>query len=338
MALAEALERGEADLSRFVQRGAEAAPIRPARLPGAEPPRAPAPLPLRPARPRRRARRGWPATRRPPAAASTSAATAPSRRSTAAASWRCRLETVLADVAAQVEARGRAPHLRRSRLPQRPHPRPAGGAGRWRRGSPASPSTSPPRSSTWSGAPARSRSWPPAAPSSSPRRSSRSPTGVLERLDKGHTRAEALRAFELCRRGRHRPAPLAPPLHPLGHPRRRARAARAPSRPAGCSSTSTRCSSPSGCSSPRARCWRATLGIAFLGLDRAALTWRWRHPDPRMDALQPAHRRRRRGGGAARGEAPLETIARGCGTWRWRPPACPPARRPPPPASGACRA
>lgn len=26
--------------------------------------------------------------------------------------------------------------------------------------------------------------------------------------------------------------------------------------------------------------------VAFEGLDEAALTWRWRHPDPRMDALQ----------------------------------------------------
>ncbi|MFY3745902.1 CUAEP/CCAEP-tail radical SAM (seleno)protein [Anaeromyxobacter sp. Red801] len=50
-------------------------------------------------------------------------------------------------------------------------------------------------------------------------------------------------------------------------------------------------------------------GIAFEGLDAAALTWRWRHPDPRMDALQPRIAAEVEAG-AARDAPPLETIAR----------------------------
>jgi radical SAM superfamily enzyme YgiQ (UPF0313 family) len=49
--------------------------------------------------------------------------------------------------------------------------------------------------------------------------------------------------------------------------------------------------------------------IAFEGLDPAALTWRWRHPDPRMDLLQPRVAAAVEDG-AARAEEPLATISR----------------------------
>jgi radical SAM superfamily enzyme YgiQ (UPF0313 family) len=49
--------------------------------------------------------------------------------------------------------------------------------------------------------------------------------------------------------------------------------------------------------------------IAFEGLDAAGLTWRWRHPDPRMDALQ-ARIAAEVEAAAARREEPLATIAR----------------------------
>ncbi len=50
-------------------------------------------------------------------------------------------------------------------------------------------------------------------------------------------------------------------------------------------------------------------GILFEGLDPAALSWRWRHPDPRMDALQ-ARVAAEVEAAAARSEEPLATIAR----------------------------
>ena len=49
-------------------------------------------------------------------------------------------------------------------------------------------------------------------------------------------------------------------------------------------------------------------GLPLEGLDEGALTWRWRHPDPRMDALQ-ARVASVVAAGAARGEAPEATIA-----------------------------
>ena len=48
--------------------------------------------------------------------------------------------------------------------------------------------------------------------------------------------------------------------------------------------------------------------LPLEGLDAAALTWRWRHPDPRMDALQ-ADVARLVEDAAARGEEPGRTIA-----------------------------
>jgi hypothetical protein len=49
--------------------------------------------------------------------------------------------------------------------------------------------------------------------------------------------------------------------------------------------------------------------IPFEGLDAAALTWRWRHSDPRMDALQGQVAAEVEAGATA-GEPPLATIAR----------------------------
>ncbi|HET8540169.1 MAG TPA: CUAEP/CCAEP-tail radical SAM protein [Anaeromyxobacter sp.] len=49
--------------------------------------------------------------------------------------------------------------------------------------------------------------------------------------------------------------------------------------------------------------------VAWAGLDEAALTWRWTHPDPRMDGLQ-ARIAAEVEAAAARGEEQLATIAR----------------------------
>jgi len=49
--------------------------------------------------------------------------------------------------------------------------------------------------------------------------------------------------------------------------------------------------------------------VAWGGLDEEALTWRWSHPDPRMDALQ-ARIAAEVEAAAGRGEEPLETFAR----------------------------
>ena len=49
--------------------------------------------------------------------------------------------------------------------------------------------------------------------------------------------------------------------------------------------------------------------VAWGGLDAAALSWRWTHRDPRMDALQ-ARIAAEAEAAAARGEEPLATIAR----------------------------
>ncbi|BDG01677.1 CUAEP/CCAEP-tail radical SAM (seleno)protein [Anaeromyxobacter oryzae] len=131
---------------------------------------------------------------------------------------------------------------------------------------------------------------------------------VLEKLAKGHTRADALRAFDVCAAAG---LPLRPSLLPftpwstlqdlvdlvdvlearglLGH--------------VDPVQLSIRLLVPPG------SLLEHDPDIAFEGLDRAALTWRWRHPDPRMDALQPRIAAEVEAG-AARGEPPLETIAR----------------------------
>ncbi|HSN92128.1 MAG TPA: CUAEP/CCAEP-tail radical SAM protein [Anaeromyxobacteraceae bacterium] len=131
---------------------------------------------------------------------------------------------------------------------------------------------------------------------------------VLERLAKGHTRAAALAAFEVCARAGITLRPSLVPFTPW--------------------STlddlldlldtfeeggwlpqldpvqlSIRLLVPPG------SLLEGHPEIAFEGLDREALAWRWRHPDPRMDAL---HQRVAAvvEDGAARGEDRLATVAR----------------------------
>ncbi len=131
---------------------------------------------------------------------------------------------------------------------------------------------------------------------------------VLARLDKGHTRAEALRAFELCREAGLALRPSLLPFTPwstldelldllatFGE-----RGLLAQLDPV---QLSIRLLIPPG------SLLEGAEDIAFEGLDRAGLTWRWRHPDPRMDALQPRIAAAAEDG-AARREEPLQTIGR----------------------------
>jgi radical SAM superfamily enzyme YgiQ (UPF0313 family) len=131
---------------------------------------------------------------------------------------------------------------------------------------------------------------------------------VLAALDKGHTRADALRAFELCREAG---LPLRPSLVPFTpwstledyldlldvFEARGVLPALDPVQ------LSIRLLVPPG--SPLV----GDPTIAFEGLDPAALTWRWRHADPRLDRLQARVAAEVEAATAAR-EQPLATIAR----------------------------
>jgi radical SAM superfamily enzyme YgiQ (UPF0313 family) len=131
---------------------------------------------------------------------------------------------------------------------------------------------------------------------------------VLEKLDKGHRREDALRAFRLCAAAG---VPLRPTLMPFT--------------PWGTLAElvdlldvleaegwlpnldpvqlSIRLLVPPG--SPL----QGDPDTDFEGLDEGALTWRWRHPDPRMDPLQRRIAAEVEAA-AGRGEEPLETVAR----------------------------
>ncbi len=131
---------------------------------------------------------------------------------------------------------------------------------------------------------------------------------VLAKLEKGHGRAEALAAFEVCAAAG---LPLRPSLVPFTpwatledylellevFERRGWLPQLDPVQ------LSIRLLVPPG------SLLEGDPDIAFEGLDREALTWRWRHPDPRMDALQ-ARVAAEVEAAAARREEPLETIAR----------------------------
>jgi radical SAM superfamily enzyme YgiQ (UPF0313 family) len=131
---------------------------------------------------------------------------------------------------------------------------------------------------------------------------------VLSKLAKGHTRADALRAFELCGDAR---LPLRPSLVPFTpwstladyldllevFEARGLLPALDPVQ------LSIRLLVPPG------SLLEGDTDVAFEGLDAAALSWRWRHPDPRMDALQ-ARVAAEVEAAAARTEEPLATIAR----------------------------
>ncbi len=131
---------------------------------------------------------------------------------------------------------------------------------------------------------------------------------VLARLAKGHTRADALAAFDLAAAAG---VPLRPSLLPF-------------------TPWATLHDYVELLDLLEARGWLQNLDpvqlsirllvppgsllerdptIRFEGLDAAALTWRWRHPDARMDALQ-ARVAAEVEAGAASGEPPLATVAR----------------------------
>jgi radical SAM superfamily enzyme YgiQ (UPF0313 family) len=131
---------------------------------------------------------------------------------------------------------------------------------------------------------------------------------VLARLAKGHTRADALRALELCAGAG---LPLRPSLVPftpwstLGDfldllevfEARGVLPALDPVQ------LSIRLLVPPG------SLLEGDPDIAFEGLDPEALSWRWTHPDPRMDALQ-ARVAAEVEAAVREGEEPLATIAR----------------------------
>jgi radical SAM superfamily enzyme YgiQ (UPF0313 family) len=131
---------------------------------------------------------------------------------------------------------------------------------------------------------------------------------VLAKLAKGHTREDALRAFELCADAG---LPLRPSLVPFTpwstleeyvellevFEARGLLPALDPVQ------LSIRLLVPPG------SLLEGDPEIAFEGLDPSALTWRWRHPDPRMDGLQ-ARIAAEVEAAAARAEDPLATLAR----------------------------
>ncbi len=131
---------------------------------------------------------------------------------------------------------------------------------------------------------------------------------VLSRLAKGHTRADALAAFELAAASG---VPLRPSLLPF-------------------TPWATLDDYLELLDLLEARGWMQNLdpvqlsirllvppgsllegepSIPFDGLDAAGLTWRWRHPDPRMDSLQ-ARVAAEVAAGSTSGEPPLATVAR----------------------------
>jgi radical SAM superfamily enzyme YgiQ (UPF0313 family) len=131
---------------------------------------------------------------------------------------------------------------------------------------------------------------------------------VLARLEKGHSRADALRALEVCAAAGVALRPTFVPFTPWGTLADlvelleilEARGLLPNVDPV---QLSIRLLVPPG------SLLEGDPTIPFEGLDPAALTWRWRHPDPRMDALQPRLAALIEDG-AARHEPPAETIAR----------------------------
>jgi radical SAM superfamily enzyme YgiQ (UPF0313 family) len=131
---------------------------------------------------------------------------------------------------------------------------------------------------------------------------------VLEKLEKGHTRADALAAFDLAAATGVALRPSLLPFTPWATLDEylelldvlEARGWLSHLDPV---QLSIRLLVPPG------SLLEGDPGIPFDGLDAAALTWRWRHPDPRMDALQ-ARVAAEVEAGAAGGEPPLATIAR----------------------------
>jgi radical SAM superfamily enzyme YgiQ (UPF0313 family) len=131
---------------------------------------------------------------------------------------------------------------------------------------------------------------------------------VLEKLDKGHTRDDALRAFELCEEAG---LPLRPSLVPFTPwstledyldllETFEARGLLPHLDPV---QLSIRLLVPPG------SLLEGEPGVAFQGLDEVGLSWRWSHPDPRMDDLQ-ARVAAEVEAAVGRKEEPLATLAR----------------------------
>jgi radical SAM superfamily enzyme YgiQ (UPF0313 family) len=131
---------------------------------------------------------------------------------------------------------------------------------------------------------------------------------VLEVLAKGHSRADVLRAFELCAGVGLALRPSLVPFTPWSTlddyldllDTFDARGLLPQLDPV---QLSIRLLVPPG------SLLEGERGVAWSGLDEAGLSWRWRHPDPRMDALQ-ARVAAEVEAAAARSEEPLATIAR----------------------------
>jgi len=131
---------------------------------------------------------------------------------------------------------------------------------------------------------------------------------VLERLAKGHNRSDVFRAFEICARAGLALRPSLMPFTPWAtledeidlldvFESRRWLGQLDPVQ------LSIRLLVPPG------SLLLGDPGLVLDGLDEAALTWRWRHPDPRMDALQRKVAAAVEDG-ASRREDPAETFAR----------------------------
>ncbi len=131
---------------------------------------------------------------------------------------------------------------------------------------------------------------------------------VLARLAKDHTRADALRAFEICAAAGLALRPSLIPFTPWStledlldlFETFEARGLLAHLDPVQLSIRLL---------VPRGSLLEGDASIELGGFDEAALSWTWRHPDPRMDALQSRIAREVEAA-AARKEDPLATIAR----------------------------
>ena len=303
---------------------------RAARLPGAEPRRAAAARALRAPRGRRRraaarrlrrgdARLQAPLPPLPDPARSTAVASSPCPSRRCSRTWRSQVaagaEHVTFGDPDFLNGPGHALRVARARST---------------RASRRSRSTSPPRSRTWSRTPdARRRA--------RGRLGAVFVTSAVESLSRPRAREARQGAhprrrapgLRRLRRGAGVAAPaVAAAVHALGH-------ARGPPRPPrrARGGGDARAPRPGAALDPAARPARLAPRAAIptspsRGSTRRPLTWRWRHPDPRMDALQRADRRRgrgrrpgaarrrsRRSGGSARSSSPrpgCRTVTSAC--------------------------
>ena len=111
---------------------------------------------------------------------------------------------------------------------------------------------------------------------------------VLERLRKGHTRADFVAAVALCRRRRRASVADVRSVYAVDDDGRATSSCSISWRRWASRKTSRRFSSASGCWSPLIRrCWNSTRSAtAWAPSTPASLTWPWRHRDPAVDRLQ----------------------------------------------------